>query len=139
MDAYRGFAGIYDLLMDDFDYPAWADYYMNLLSQTGVQPKTMCDCACGTGAMSLQFAKKGIRVNAVAPGIIRTDFWERFLKGAFPGKEDGAFERICGAMIPMGVPQEAVDIANAICFLVSDKARYITGQTLNVCGGMAMD
>ena len=84
-------------------------------------------------------AKKGIRVNCVCPGIIRTDFWERFLKGAFPGKEDGAFERICGTLIPLGVPQEAVDIGNAICFLVSDKARYITGQALNVCGGMSMD
>ncbi|MBP3410033.1 MAG: methyltransferase domain-containing protein [Clostridia bacterium] len=65
MEAYRGFAGIYDLLMDDFDYPSWADYYMNLLEQAGVKPGTMCDCACGTGAMSLQFAKRVAKVTGV--------------------------------------------------------------------------
>lgn len=65
MDAYMGFAGIYDLLMDDFDYPAWADYYMKLLAQAGVQPRSLCDCACGTGAMSLEFARRGMRVTGV--------------------------------------------------------------------------
>lgn len=65
MDAYMGFAGIYDLLMDDFDYPAWADYYMQLLKDAGVEPANLCDCACGTGAMSVQFAKRGMRVTGV--------------------------------------------------------------------------
>ena len=62
MAAYSAFAGIYDLLMDDVDYPAWAEYYLNLLRRAGVSPKRLCDCACGTGAMSLQFAKRGIQV-----------------------------------------------------------------------------
>lgn len=35
MAAYDGFAGVYDLLMDDFDYPAWADYYLRLLEGAG--------------------------------------------------------------------------------------------------------
>lgn len=65
MDAYRGFAGIYDLLMDDFDYPRWADYYMRLLERAGVQARALCDCACGTGTMSLQFAKQGMQVTGV--------------------------------------------------------------------------
>lgn len=62
MGAYGEFAGIYDLLMDDFDYPAWADYYFTLLAEAGVQVHSLCDCACGTGAMSLQFAERGIKV-----------------------------------------------------------------------------
>lgn len=65
MDAYRGFAGIYDLLMDDFDYPAWADYYMELLAKEDVQPKVLCDCACGTGSMTVQFARRGLKVTGV--------------------------------------------------------------------------
>lgn len=65
MSAYGAFASLYDQLMDDFDYPAWADYYMQLLSRRGVRPKMMCDCACGTGSLSVRFAKKGIRVTGV--------------------------------------------------------------------------
>ncbi|MBR0369028.1 MAG: class I SAM-dependent methyltransferase [Clostridia bacterium] len=62
MAAYSGLAGLYDRLMDDVDYPAWAEYYLKLLETAGVAPKRLCDCACGTGAMSVQFALRGIRV-----------------------------------------------------------------------------
>lgn len=62
MRAYSDFAGCYDALMDDVDYAAWADYYLRLLARSGVQPSRLCDCACGTGAMSVQFAARGIRV-----------------------------------------------------------------------------
>ena len=65
MGAYGAFAEIYDLLMDDFDYPAWADYYMRLLARAGVKPKMMADCACGTGSLTIPFAKRGIRVTGV--------------------------------------------------------------------------
>lgn len=62
MAAYSAFAGIYDILMDDVDYPAWAEYYLALLEGVGVRPARLCDCACGTGAMSVEFAKCGIQV-----------------------------------------------------------------------------
>ena len=62
MSAYEGFAGLYDALMDDVDYDAWAEYYLSLLSLAGVKPKALCDCACGTGSMSVRFAAKGLRV-----------------------------------------------------------------------------
>ena len=62
MSTYGAFAEIYDVLMDDFDYPAWADYYLTLLERAGVKPSTMCDCACGTGSLSIPFAQNGIRV-----------------------------------------------------------------------------
>ena len=62
MAAYSGLAGWYDVLMDDVDYPAWADYYLALLCRAGVSPARLCDCACGTGAMSVEFAARGIRV-----------------------------------------------------------------------------
>ena len=65
MGAYGAFAEVYDLLMDDFDYPAWAQYYLKLLETAGVQPKTMAECACGTGSMTIPFAEAGIRVTGV--------------------------------------------------------------------------
>ena len=63
MNAYSGFADVYDLLMDDFDYPAWADYYCRLMEE--IRPQNICDCACGTGSMSVEFAKRGLRVTGV--------------------------------------------------------------------------
>ena len=65
MSAYGAFAEIYDLLMDDFDYGAWADYYLELIRRMGKTPKIMCDCACGTGSLSVNFAAAGIRVTGV--------------------------------------------------------------------------
>ena len=62
MAAYSAFAGIYDVLMDDVDYSAWADYYLALIDRAGVRPARLCDCACGTGNMSVRFAERGIRV-----------------------------------------------------------------------------
>jgi len=65
MAAYSAFAEVYDALMNDFDYDAWSDYYMALIARAGVVPKCMCDCACGTGQMSVRFASRDIRVTGV--------------------------------------------------------------------------
>ena len=65
MAAYTAFAEIYDELMDDVDYPGWADYYLRLLARAGVVPRKICDCACGTGSMSIEFAGKGMDVTGV--------------------------------------------------------------------------
>ncbi|MBQ8109662.1 MAG: class I SAM-dependent methyltransferase [Clostridia bacterium] len=65
MAAYEAFADIYDALMDDVDYDGWADYYLRLLARACVAPRTLCDCACGTGSLSVRFAERGIRVTGV--------------------------------------------------------------------------
>ncbi|MBR6767123.1 MAG: class I SAM-dependent methyltransferase [Clostridia bacterium] len=65
MAAYEAFASVYDALMDDFDYPAWAEYYLELLARSGKVPKKMCECACGTGSLTVEFAAQGIRVTGV--------------------------------------------------------------------------
>ena len=62
MSAYGAFAALYDRLMDDVDYDGWADWYLQLLNAAGVAPKKLCDCACGTGSMSVRFARRGIQV-----------------------------------------------------------------------------
>jgi len=61
---YEEFAAVYDALMDDFDYPAWAEYYLRLLAEAGCRPRTLFECGCGTGSMSIPLARTGIRVTA---------------------------------------------------------------------------
>ena len=65
MAVYKAFAEIYDALMDDIDYDAWAEYYLALIRRAGVTPQRVCDCACGTGSMSVRFAAQGMSVTGV--------------------------------------------------------------------------
>ena len=79
--------------------------------------------------LAQEVGSRGITVNSVAPGFIRTpmtDVLPDAVKAALLNK------------IPEAKLGEAQDIANAVAFLVSDEAQYITGQTLHVNGGMAM-
>ena len=79
--------------------------------------------------LAQEVGSRGITVNSVAPGFIRTpmtDVLPEDVKAALLKK------------IPEAKLGEAQDIANAVAFLVSDEAQYITGQTLHVNGGMAM-
>lgn len=95
-----------------------------------------------TQSAALYGAKRGVRVNAVCPGIIHTAMWEQILD--FMMRDTGRSREQCwqdalGYTIPMGVEQEESDIANAVVFLCSDLARYITAQSLNVDGGARMN
>ena len=65
MAAYSDFATLYDRLMDDVDYEGWSAYYLRLLERSGARIQKLCDCACGTGAMSVRFAQRGLRVTGV--------------------------------------------------------------------------
>ena len=78
-----------------------------------------------TKSLGKELAKDNIRVNAVAPGVTRTD-----MVAALPQE---MADRI-SAGIPMGRMGEPEDIANAFAFLASDQASYITGVTLRVDG-----
>ncbi len=73
----------------------------------------------------IEVSEYGITVNAVAPGATLT---ERTL-------DDPTYEGIWSKLTPIGRPASTLDIANAVLFLVSDKARHITGQSLIVDGG----
>ena len=65
MAAYEAFADVYDALMDDVDYDGWAAYYLRLLARKGAKPAKLCDCACGTGSLSVRFAEMGVKVTGV--------------------------------------------------------------------------
>lgn len=82
-----------------------------------------------TRACAVELAGKGIQVNAVLPGMIKTDMTRRALKRAG--------DQILG-MVPAGRLGEPSDIAYVIVFLASDKADYVTGQAILVDGGMSV-
>ena len=82
-----------------------------------------------TKTAAREVASRGITVNAIAPGFIKTDMTDVL--------SDKVKENI-SASIPMGSMGTAEDVAKAAAFLASDGARYITGQVLRVDGGMAM-
>ena len=82
-----------------------------------------------TRSVALEVASRGITVNAIAPGFVQTDLTA--------GLSDEQKELIKDR-IPMGRYAEASEIAPIVAFLASEAAAYITGQTLNVDGGLVM-
>ncbi|CAI2718257.1 3-oxoacyl-[acyl-carrier-protein] reductase [Nitrospina watsonii] len=82
-----------------------------------------------TKTTAREVASRGIRVNAVAPGFIDTDMTRQL--------KDDVRSQLIG-QIPMARLGQAQDVADSVAFLVSDRARYITGQVINVNGGMLM-
>jgi 3-oxoacyl-[acyl-carrier protein] reductase len=80
-----------------------------------------------TRTMAKELGSRNVRINAVAPGFIRTAMTDKLSE---PAKE--AMLR----NVPLGRPGEPEDVAKAVAFLASDNAAYVSGQTLPVCGGM---
>ena len=80
-------------------------------------------------SMALEVASRGITINCLAPGFIKTPMTDVLSDKA----KEKVLENI--PMAKMGTPD---DVANAAVFLASDEAGYITGQTIHVNGGMAM-
>jgi len=81
--------------------------------------------------LALELAPCKVTVNVIAPGPIATDLFEH-------GQPVGSPARIkIESSIPLGRVGKPEDIANAASFLLDDKAGYVTGQCLNVCGGLS--
>ena len=59
---YQAFAELYDELMNDVDYEGWADHYTRLLSIYGVREGKICECACGTGGLTIPLFRRGFQV-----------------------------------------------------------------------------
>ena len=63
---YTDFAAVYDRLMQDVDYDAWAGYYAALMQKNGVpQGGTVCECACGTGSLTIRLQSAGYRMTGI--------------------------------------------------------------------------
>ena len=83
-----------------------------------------------TKSAALEYAKSGIRINAVAPGAIETDMLQRTVDANSQLREQ------FNAMTPIGHIGKPEEIANAVAWLLSDKASFVTGHTLLVDGGV---
>jgi NAD(P)-dependent dehydrogenase (short-subunit alcohol dehydrogenase family) len=83
-----------------------------------------------TRSLAMELGPKGIRVNAVAPGIVDTDLWAK--NKVVPGVVEQTT-----AQTPLRRWAQPDDIADVIVFLASDAARFVTGETISADGGMA--
>jgi NAD(P)-dependent dehydrogenase (short-subunit alcohol dehydrogenase family) len=109
---------------------------VNLSSQVGLNPGkgggaysiSKAGIIMMTRQLALELADKHIRVNAIAPGIVRTEFNRNIWKDA-----DNAQK--LGGMVPLGRLAEPEDITQAVVFLASDESSYITGTVMPVDGG----
>ena len=97
-------------------------------------------------AWALKLAPHGINVNAVCPGMIWTPLWENLAEWRKLTDQQNAgmtprevFQRTISELVPLGREQSPEDIGKAVAFLASDRALSITGQALNVDGGMRMN
>lgn len=108
-------------------------------------------CASKAGAISVtqslaaDLGRYNINVNAVCPGLLWTDMWRQLeaMIGGDPAEEvveqRKVFEAFIESNCPLGREQTPEDVGMAVAFLASDRARNITGQALNVDGGIEMN
>ncbi len=118
---------------------------INMASQAGRRGEALVAHYCATKAAvisytqsaALAMAPHGIRVNAIAPGVIDTPMWQHVdaLFARYEGLPLGEKKRRVGQAVPLGHMGAPEDICGAAVFLASDEARYVTAQTLNVDGG----
>src|SRR5438128_1782610 len=92
-------------------------------------------------AAALALAARGITVNAVCPGVVDTAMTQRIhdIRSKMAGISPEESLRRMIARIPLGRIASPDDVARAVAFFCSPQAEYVTGQALNVCGGIEMD
>jgi NAD(P)-dependent dehydrogenase (short-subunit alcohol dehydrogenase family) len=93
-----------------------------------------------TRTTAVEYAARGIRVNAVLPGLMKTPMVEKSagLAKTYAGGDVEQMWRIRDAQVPMGHMGDAWDVAYAALFLASDEAKYVTGIELLVDGGITL-
>jgi NAD(P)-dependent dehydrogenase (short-subunit alcohol dehydrogenase family) len=84
-----------------------------------------------TRVAAMEFASSGVRVNCIAPSMVRTQRTQAML-------DDPAFEAAAKARIPLGRLAETDDVAGAAAWLASDAASFVTGQVLSIEGGSSV-
>jgi dehydrogenase/reductase SDR family member 4 len=112
---------------------------VNVTSMAGIKPMTglgvysisKSALLMMTKVLAAEWGEKGIRVNAVAPGVIKTKFSEALWKNEF-------IRKVVEQTSPLGRLGEVDDVVGAVVFLASDAAKYITGEIMVVNGGTGL-
>jgi len=84
-----------------------------------------------TKGLAKELAAFGVRVNAISPGVVDTKYHEQF--------SSPEMMKAYAGMIPLGRIGTPVEVASVVCFLASDAASYLAGETIEINGGMFMD
>jgi NAD(P)-dependent dehydrogenase (short-subunit alcohol dehydrogenase family) len=92
-----------------------------------------------TRSLAAAYARRGIRVNCVCPGLVDTAMWQqidREVGVGMLGKQPGEYWQQRIADIPLGRAEQPEDVARVVGFLASGRSAYMTGQAINVTGGL---
>jgi len=122
---------------------------LNMSSQSGKTGASQYAAYCAskfgviglTQSLALEYARAGIRVNAICPGVVFTGLWDEQLAD-YARKRGLAPDQVrpyLAEKVPMGRLCTVEDVAGTAVFLASDEAAFITGQAVNVTGGLVMD
>ena len=121
---------------------------INMSSQSGKTGNSHFAAYCAskfgviglTQSLAMEFARDNIRVNTLCPGVVFTPMWDDMIND-YAAKRNMKPEDVkpyFESKIPMGRISEMEDVTKAAVFLASDNSSYITGQSLNICGGTVM-
>jgi 3-hydroxybutyrate dehydrogenase len=93
-----------------------------------------------TRALALEVVSRGITVNTICPGWVDTDMAAQGIResAALQGITPEEFKARAVAAVPIRRFLEADEIAELVCYIASDRAKGITGQAINICGGQTM-
>ncbi|WP_435106454.1 L-iditol 2-dehydrogenase [Arhodomonas sp. AD133] len=118
---------------------------INMSSQAGRRGEALVSVYCATKAAvisitqsaGLAFARQGVNVNAIAPGVVDTPMWEHVdaLFAKYERRPIGEKKRLVAEAVPYGRMGRPEDYVGPAVFLGSDEAEYVVAQTLNVDGG----
>jgi meso-butanediol dehydrogenase / (S,S)-butanediol dehydrogenase / diacetyl reductase len=92
-----------------------------------------------TQSLALELGRYNINVNAVCPGLIRTNMWRTLESAIRRDEDDRPIDVFISSSMPLRREQTPEDIGKAVAFFASDDARNITGQALNVDGGIRLN
>ena len=122
---------------------------LNMSSQSGKAGNSHYAAYCAskfgviglTQSLALEFARDGIRVNALCPGAVFTSLWDDQHKEEYARKRNMSPEGVelyLADKVPVGRLCTPQDVAHTALFLANDEAAFITGQAINITGGLVM-
>lgn len=118
MEAYMGFAAVYDNFMEEVDYPQWIQHLEDTLKRLRKQPKTIVDLGCGTGNVTIPLARKGYEVLGVD---LSCDMLAEAQHKA--AKENLSIPFFCQDMVELALPRKVdaiISLCDSLNYLIED-------------------